>query len=166
MYSNYTYENLQKHQENPTHSHFLSAVTSQNFFFFSFRISLNIYSDKIFGEALDSRPGSVSCCLWALGKAHGNNLSCLSISRCNQVWVSPLNPIKQWGWPSFPTPDLGFVLPISLLEASSQRTRKRGHFHSKNQLTCLPLKHMEVFLWRACLARWQLSLGALLNKWQ
>lgn len=44
---------------------------------FIFWILLTIYSDKILREAPDSRPGSVTCCLWPVSKPNGKNPLCL-----------------------------------------------------------------------------------------
>lgn len=135
-----------------------------------FCILFRVCRDRILREAPSSRPDSVPCWSWAPGsptvQVSLTDPLCLSTSRWNEVQVSPLNPIKQWRWQVSPPLDLelGFFLSISLIGVASHRTRKQGHFLTENQLTCLVLQHMEIFLWRACGARWTAVAGCPYKK--
>ena len=149
---------LQKYQGNSTSSHVLSAETSQTFF--SLLYFTRMYRDKILREALGCRPGSVACCLWPLGKSNNKsvpNRPALFVHlQVKPGMREPFEPYKTMKMTGFSSTGLGagfFFLHISLMEASSQGTRKQGRFLSEHQLTCLALQHMEIFLWRACSAR-------------
>ena len=138
---------------------------------FPFCILFSICGDRILREALSSRPDSVPCWSWAPGKPN-----CISVPNRLALFVhlqmkrgtsEPFEPYKTMKTTGFSSARLGagfFFLPISLIEVSSHRTRKQGQFLTENQLTCLVLQHMGIFLWRACGARWTAVAGCPYEK--
>lgn len=150
-----------------SYSYFLSVVTLWNFFFF-----LNIYSDKIVWEALDPRPGSVTCCLWAVGKPSDKSVTnrpALFVHiQMKQSLGEPFEPNKIMKMTNFSSTRLEPGLPsptrISLLEASSHRTRKQGHF-LRTSSRASPYNIWGSFFGEVARPGEQLLLGALMNKW-
>lgn len=150
------------------YSYFLSAVNSQNFFFSYFTQYLQwqdcLRSPRFSASLILSL---ASRGLWAspVIKSVPNRPALFVSLQMKQSMGEPFEPNKIMKMTSFSSTRLESGLfffsssSISLIEASSHRIRKQGHFLSKNQLTCLSLHHMGIFLWRGCLARWTAVAG-------
>ena len=114
--------------------HFLAFSFCCNFteIFFPFYILLSIYSDKILRETLSSKPGSVTCWLWALGKPNGksvpNRFALFVHLQMKQGTDEPFEPYKTMKMTGFSSTRLGAgIFPSHLSDWSiitqNQETR-------------------------------------------